>query len=46
MTPVLIRFAPELLVKLRALAEQKQVSVACIVRSILEDWLKNRGEKS
>lgn len=39
MTPVLIRFAPDLLTKLRALAEQKQVSVACIVRSILEDWL-------
>jgi hypothetical protein len=43
MTPLLIRLAPELLAKLRALADEKQVSVACIIRSILEDWFNKNG---
>jgi predicted DNA-binding protein len=40
MTPLLIRLAPELLTRLRALADEKGVSVACIIRSILEDWFR------
>ena len=46
MTSLLIRLAPELLTRLRALADEKQVSVACIIRSILEDWFRKAEVKN
>lgn len=43
MKPVLIRFDLVMLTQLRVLADAEGVSVACIVRSIIEDWFKKRA---
>jgi hypothetical protein len=42
METVLIRFPPEMLQELRAVSDQKGISVACAVRSILDTWLQSR----
>jgi len=40
MKATLIRFTPEMLSRLQSLAEQKGVSVACVVRSIIEQYFR------
>lgn len=45
MKATLIRFEPELLARLRALADHNQMSVAALVRHIIAEWLAGRGAK-
>ncbi len=40
MKPTPIRFDPAMLARLQALAAQHQVSVACVVRSIVEQYFR------
>lgn len=42
MTPILIRFEPELLARLRLLAERNGMSIACLIRTILTEWLAGK----
>lgn len=42
MKPVLIRFEPEMLAALNALAERRGMSLALLVRTIIEERLKEK----
>jgi predicted DNA-binding protein len=43
MKAILIRFEPEMLARLRALAESNGMSVANLIRFIVSEWLKSKG---
>lgn len=42
MKPTLLRFPVEMLTRLQAVADKNGVSLACVVRSIVEDWFKSQ----
>jgi predicted DNA-binding protein len=43
MKALLVRFEPELLTRLRAASERNGISMAHLVRLIVEEWLKGKG---
>jgi len=45
MNRIKLQFEPDMLVRLRALAERNQMSVAALVRHIITEWLAGRGAK-
>ncbi len=46
MKPTLIRLDPAMLARLQSLAEQHQVSIACIIRSIIDQYFRTIDTKT